>query len=99
MEEGGEPDQEVEAEIHVGLIDLDALSSGTSDELSSADEAEPWTDWMQDAHLDPWIEIWDRNRSEADIDSRGDRAIAAAKVRNGIIEKVITTAKTVDLGS
>ena len=48
-----------------------------------------WPNQAAHAHLDPWIEIWDRNRSEADIDSRGDRAIAAAKVRNGIIEKVV----------
>ena len=42
-------------------------------------------------HMDVWIEIWDRNRSEADIDANEDRATATAKVRNGVIEKVIVT--------
>ena len=41
------------------------------------------------AHLDPWIEIWDRERDESIIDQQGDRAFAAAKVRNGVIEKVV----------
>ena len=40
-------------------------------------------------HRDPWVEIWDRNRSEITIDEMGDRALATAKVRNGKIEKVI----------
>ena len=41
-------------------------------------------------HMDPFIEIWDRNRSETDIDNQdGARARAVAKVRNGVIEKVI----------
>ena len=41
------------------------------------------------AHIDPWIEIWDRSRTEAEIDRNGDRAFASAKVRDGVIEKVI----------
>ena len=41
------------------------------------------------SHMDPFIEIWDRNRSENDIDSLGFRARAVAKVRDGVIEKVI----------
>ena len=40
-------------------------------------------------HMDPFIEIWDRNRSEDEIDSQGSRARAVAKVRNGVIEKVV----------
>ena len=41
-------------------------------------------------HMDPFIEIWDRNRSETDIDGQeGARARAVAKVRNGVIEKVV----------
>ena len=40
-------------------------------------------------HKDVWIEIWDRNRSEITIDRNGDRALAAAKVRNGKIEKIV----------
>ena len=40
-------------------------------------------------HLDAWVEIWDRNRSEEQIDKNGDRALAAAKIRNGIVEKVV----------
>ena len=39
--------------------------------------------------MDLWIEIWDRNRTEDDIDSNEDRAVATAKVRNGVIEKVV----------
>ena len=40
--------------------------------------------------MDPFIEIWDRNRSETDIDNQdGARARAVAKVSNGVIEKVI----------
>ena len=39
--------------------------------------------------MDPFIEIWDRNRSEDEIDSQGSRARAVAKVRNGVIEKVV----------
>ena len=40
--------------------------------------------------MDPFIEIWDRNRSETDIDGQeGARARAVAKVRNGVIEKVV----------
>ena len=40
-------------------------------------------------HMDLWIEIWDRNRTEDDIDSNEDRARATTKVRNGVIEKVV----------
>jgi hypothetical protein len=40
-------------------------------------------------HMDPFIEIWDRNRSETFIDSQAARARAVAKVRNGKIEKVV----------
>ena len=40
-------------------------------------------------HLDPWVEIWDRNRTEEEIDENGDRALASVKVRNGVIEKVV----------
>jgi hypothetical protein len=54
-----------------------------------AEEYPNWPNQAPHAHLDPWIEIWDRNRSEAEIDSRGDRAMAAAKVRNGVIEKIV----------
>ena len=54
VEEGGEPDQEVDAEVNVGMIELNALSSVESDALSSADETQAWNDWMQDAYLDPW---------------------------------------------
>ena len=39
--------------------------------------------------MDLWIEIWDRNRTEDDIDINEDRAVATAKVRNGVIEKVV----------
>ena len=54
LEEGGEQDQDVNVEVNVGMIELHALSSVESDALSSADETQAWTDWMQDAHLDPW---------------------------------------------
>ena len=40
-------------------------------------------------HTEVWIEIWDKNRTEAKIDSNGERALAVAKVKNGKIEKVI----------
>ncbi len=40
-------------------------------------------------HMDPFIEIWDRNRSEKDIDDQGKRARATAEVRNGVIEKIV----------
>jgi hypothetical protein len=40
-------------------------------------------------HTEVWIEIWDKNRTEAEIDVNGDRALAVAKVNNGKIEKVI----------
>ena len=40
-------------------------------------------------HLEPWIEIWDRGRSEDFIDSSGSRATATAKVVNGQINKVV----------
>ena len=43
------------------------------------------------SHLEPWIEIWDRGRSEEEIDSMGARAHAAPKVVNGEIVKVIVT--------
>jgi len=43
------------------------------------------------SHLAPWVEIWDRGRSEVEIDSSGTRAHAAAKVVNGKITKVIVT--------
>jgi hypothetical protein len=52
-------------------------------------EHEENTNERRHAHLDPWIEIWDRERNESIIDQQGDRAFAAAKVRNGIIEKVV----------
>ena len=41
--------------------------------------------------MEPWIEIWDRGRSESDIDFAGSRAHAAPKVVNGKIEKVVVT--------
>ena len=46
------------------------------------------------SHMDVWIEIWDRGRSETEIDEniqdeKSDRAVATAKVRNGVIEKVV----------
>ena len=37
----------------------------------------------------PWIEIWDLERTEAEIDEMHYRALAVPKVRNGVIEKVI----------
>jgi len=40
-------------------------------------------------HIAPWIEIWDRGRSESIIDDLGVRAHATAKVVNGKIEKVV----------
>ncbi|MFL2927326.1 MAG: immunoglobulin-like domain-containing protein [Opitutales bacterium] len=40
-------------------------------------------------HTEVWIEIWDKNRTEAEIDANGDRALAVAKVKNGKIEKAI----------
>ena len=40
-------------------------------------------------HIAPWIEIWDRGRSESIIDDLGVRALATAKVVNGKIEKVV----------
>ncbi len=46
-------------------------------------------DWF--SHLEPWIEIWDRGRSEDFIDASGSRATATAKVVNGQINKVVVT--------
>ena len=43
------------------------------------------------SHLEPWIEIWDRGRSEEEIDAMGARAHAAPKVVNGEIVKVIVS--------
>lgn len=43
------------------------------------------------SHLEPWIEIWDRGRSEEEIDAMGARAHAAPKVVNGEIVKVLVT--------
>jgi hypothetical protein len=43
------------------------------------------------SHLEPWIEIWDRGRSETDIDAAGDRAHGAPKVVNGKINKIVMT--------
>ena len=43
------------------------------------------------SHLEPWIEIWDRGRSETDIDEAGDRAHGAPKVVNGKIDKIVMT--------
>jgi hypothetical protein len=43
------------------------------------------------SHAEPWIEIWDRGRSEELIDTMGARAHAAPKVVNGEIVKVIVT--------
>ena len=43
------------------------------------------------SHLEPWIEIWDRGRSEEYIDQIGDRAHAAPKVVDGKINKVVVT--------
>ena len=40
-------------------------------------------------HTNAWVEIWDRNRTEEEIDENEDRALAAAKIRNGVIEKVV----------
>jgi hypothetical protein len=40
---------------------------------------------------DPWIEIWDLDRNETQIDENESRAHAVAKVENGIITKVIVT--------
>ena len=39
--------------------------------------------------LDAWVQLFSRNRSEEQIDKNGDRALAAAKIRNGIVEKVV----------
>ena len=56
LEEEDEPNQEVAPTVNVGTleIDLNAFSSVESDALSSTDETQAWTDWMQDAKLDPW---------------------------------------------
>ena len=43
------------------------------------------------SHLEPWVEIWDRGRTEAEIDSEGLRAHGAPKVVNGRITKVVVT--------
>ena len=40
-------------------------------------------------HTEVWVEIWDKMRTEEEIDNNGDRASAVAKVKNGKIEKVI----------
>ena len=40
------------------------------------------------AYVSLWTKFGDRNRTEDDIDSN-DRAVATAKVRNGVIEKVV----------
>ena len=45
----------------------------------------------QFSHLEPWIEIWDRGRSEDLIDTNEIRATATAKVVNGQINKVVVT--------
>ena len=42
-------------------------------------------------HLEPWVEIWDRGRTETEIDEKGLRAHGAPKVVNGKIEKVVVT--------
>ena len=41
------------------------------------------------SHLEPWIEIWDRGRSETDIDQKGVRSFAVPKVVEGNISKVV----------
>ena len=38
---------------------------------------------------DPWIEIWDLNRDETQIDENDSRALAVAKVIDGVIQKVV----------
>jgi hypothetical protein len=43
------------------------------------------------SHSHPWVEIWDRARTEEEIDTNGDRAHAVAKIRDGKIEKIIVT--------
>ena len=43
------------------------------------------------SHSHPWVEIWDRARTEEAIDSNEDRAHAVAKIRDGKIEKIIVT--------
>ena len=37
----------------------------------------------------PWIEIWDLERDESDIDEDGFRALALTKVTNGVIEDIV----------
>ena len=56
MKEDSEASQEAGPAIDDGTpeIELNALSSIESDVLSSVDEAQAWTDWMQDTDLDPW---------------------------------------------
>jgi hypothetical protein len=43
------------------------------------------------SHLEPWVEIWDRGRTESKIDELGVRAHGAPKVVNGQIKKIIVT--------
>ena len=43
------------------------------------------------SHLEPWVEIWDRGRTEAEIDAKGLRAHGAPKVVNGQIKKIVVT--------
>ncbi|MDG1138612.1 MAG: DUF5011 domain-containing protein [Opitutales bacterium] len=43
------------------------------------------------SHSHPWVEIWDRARTEEEIDTNEDRAHAVAKIKDGKIEKIIVT--------
>ena len=64
------------------------------DKLSKDGHTRRSQDVLEDeaySHVDPWIEIWDRGRSETDIDANGDRAHGAVKVVKGEIEKVVVT--------
>ena len=57
MEENNKANQEASPAINIGTLEIElyALSSIESDALSSVDEAQAWTGWMQDTtDLDPW---------------------------------------------
>ena len=79
-------EQDATLSVRLGgyLGEIPRCSACDNQEHANPDWSSRWYN-----HKDVWIEIWDRNRSEISIDSNGDRALAAAKVRNGKIEKIV----------
>jgi hypothetical protein len=69
---------------------LEVRLGGSLSLTNSGNTYYPYDDKRNEfGNKDPWIEIWDLDRDETQIDENDSRALAVAKVKDGVIQKVV----------